>query len=591
MAPVSGGADADDWPDRVTLRTQDGREIPARIAWIERDREAVGRGWTDPRPGWNVRAIDETDAAGGSSRRQSSGRAVLLASLPDDGTGPLHLGDQVIEPRWFDPPRPIADRGDSPNSAVQPRAAIKPERRPDRPAPDNPFTYWRWTLLADDMAFTPFEPSVYGRLGERVARYQADLWRLALNRLADIDIELARRCRSLLTQRCKDPTLPTGVATWISEPSALSGLLTRLLDFNVSNNRVANAARQWIEAHAGVIVWPISDEGDRVWVALANPSVESVTAQWRWSDAPAVRNETAREDNSIEQIKLSPLKVNRIAVDRPDAPQDFNEQNTPTPAIREARYQLQINAPHRQLMLPYGPRTSPARPPGAFFQPFASTLTLADVRAKQIRRPSEDRQTIMHVRKSGSRWEVFVECRRPSEAYEKTLSSASPSTQKADTTSINADGLHETTTSTQSWYGRWYDELRGREAIAVLLGTRSPQSQSPAVSLIVPEHGKWRVRDSDAPAGLEVHRRSYKERWLVRIVLPNAWLDGRYGASTPTAADQSQDAKAIGEADSLLIGALRTHGDSDAIESTPGAALPWQADAVRRLISLRHWDE
>ncbi len=71
---------------------------------------------------------------------------------------------------------------------------------------------------------------------------------------------------------------------------------------------------------------------------------------------------------------------------------------------------------------------------------------------------------------------------------------------------------------------------------------------------------------------LEIYRRSWDDRWYARVILPNAWI-----APDPTDG-------------SVSFGALRRHADSDAIETSPTAALPWRIRPGRVTANLSTWE-
>ena len=106
--------------------------------------------------------------------------------------------------------------------------------------------------------------------------------------------------------------------------------------------------------------------------------------------------------------------------------------------------------------------------------------------------------------------------------------------------------------------------MRGHEAITLLLGG-APAS----VVLAVPETGDYRLFRGSDDGTLEVHRQSYADRWYCRIVVPDRWLGT--------------------DAGELLIGAIRTHDDSDLMETGPFASLPWRPDPGRAVFDLGAW--
>jgi hypothetical protein len=198
-----------------------------------------------------------------------------------------------------------------------------------------------------------------------------------------------------------------------------------------------------------------------------------------------------------------------------------------------------MDAAGRQRRLTFRVGDLPAGPPGFAFTPLRPPLTLAEAQAGWQRALPADRSTTARFRRLNRRWELFVECRRPD-----------PSEPSRDPVTISG-----------------VEDARGVEAVAVLLGRGST-----GVGLTVPETGWHSIFRGDHDRTLEVHRRSYQDRWFCRIVLPDRWL---------------QEA---GEGPAR-IGLVRTHGDSESVETAPYPVLPWRLEPGRADISLDTWDD
>jgi hypothetical protein len=103
-----------------------------------------------------------------------------------------------------------------------------------------------------------------------------------------------------------------------------------------------------------------------------------------------------------------------------------------------------------------------------------------------------------------------------------------------------------------------------RAVEAVTLTLDAPGHETLVVT--VPEFGEPRV--DGAPRGsVEVHQRSYVDRWYCRIVLPDAWVGDRVG-----------------------LAMLRRHADRENVESTPSTGAPWRPRAARLEIDTTQWD-
>jgi hypothetical protein len=146
---------------------------------------------------------------------------------------------------------------------------------------------------------------------------------------------------------------------------------------------------------------------------------------------------------------------------------------------------------------------------------------------------------------------VFVECRRIIEAQ-----------QRVDPAAI-----------------RVLDDLRGIEAFTILLGPddeapvgEGPSAGGPMIWLTIPEHD-WPVlvRGLGHP-DLRVHKRSFADRWTCRVVLPDAWFSAA-------------------EANPAFVGFVRSHSDTQQVETGPAPSPPWRIAPGRAAIDLDHWDD
>ncbi len=187
----------------------------------------------------------------------------------------------------------------------------------------------------------------------------------------------------------------------------------------------------------------------------------------------------------------------------------------------------------QRTTFPTGPL--PARPPGVGFV-LRPPLTLFEVQTGWSQVQEGRRPTYVQLRRRHDRWEVFLECRRTGRLPRAT----------------DLRGLRDV----------W--ETRGLEAVTLVFG-----GEPASVVLTVPESGVWRLFRGSGGSTLEVHRQSYADRWYCRVVVPDHWLRAEGG--------------------SALLGAMRTHGGDDAIETGPFASLPWRPAPGRALIDLKAW--
>jgi hypothetical protein len=179
---------------------------------------------------------------------------------------------------------------------------------------------------------------------------------------------------------------------------------------------------------------------------------------------------------------------------------------------------------------------------------FQSPLTLADVETQNRRHTPAAAVTTAQLRRRADHWEIFVECRRPSRSAGSDAA---------------AGGVPP---AAQDWR-----DMRGVEAVSILCGP----NEEAAVVLSVPERGEHRLFRGNSYGTLEVHRRSYLDRWYCRIVLPEEWLM----PENPDAPMQ------------VWFGCVRTHGDSMSMETAPFTGVPWWQEPGRVHVRLNRWTQ
>ncbi|MHC4100482.1 MAG: hypothetical protein ACYTAU_15755 [Planctomycetota bacterium] len=515
MVPLEAQRDGDGWPQTLDLAPIESEPIPGVVAWVHAAAPTVGRRWTDDPRGLAVRLITPVD----DTSVEGAGSPYLLARLPCEGGGPLRVGQQTLYPRWRDQPGPTRRPGWPATGALELDSA------PDRPDPDSPFEYWRWVLLAERMGLDPPPSHAYGAVGNLLAEHYAGLWRLGLARLTARDPDVSVRCRDLLTAICLDGEQP--FAAWMIDPVSVSGLLAVLLNFERPDREVVEAAREWVDLQDVIVMRSPPPEPGLAAVAIANPLDEPISVRFMWLGSRRV----------AAVATIEPGTLTRVSVKAPPAREPRGRTDL---GRREAEVKvLVMDAAGRQRRLTFRVGDLPAGPPGFAFTPLRPPLTLAEAQAGWLRVFPADRATTAQLRKINRRWELFIECRRPKGAE-----------LSRDLAAVSGVG-----------------DTRGIEALTVLLG-----GEWTGVGLTVPETGWHRIFRGDHDGTLEVHRRSYHDRWFCRIVLPDQWLHELNNGPA-------------------RIGIVRTHGDSQSIETAPYPALPWRLDPGRADISLETWDD
>ena len=526
MVPLGADRAGDNWPQTLTLRLAHGGRIEGVVAWVHPAPPTISRHWTDDPRGLAVRRIELTD----DTSADGAGAPYLLARLPPDGDGRLHLGRQTLRPQWHDlPGRTGPPAGQAPNAAT-----LQFLQEPDRPDPRSPFEYWRWVLLAQRLGMNPPSPHAYGDVASLVAEHYAGLWRVGFTRLAALSPGVAAQCTDLLTQTCLDQQ--QSFAAWVADPVVVGSLLAHLLDFNRPDRAVMEAALAWADARQLLLLWPEPATYDQVTLAIANPTYRQIVAKFSWLDA----------DDIPVAVQLEPGVLTRVSIDRPTT--------APGPAAGErlkhagtVRQVLLVESAGQRQGVSFDRDVLTAVPPGVFLAPLSPPLTLWGVQSRRRQPVAAARSTMSHLRKLNRRWEVFLECLRPAQSAHAA--------QQGD---LFARGS--------------FRDTRGIEAVTLLLGPES-SAGGPSIVLTVPESSRHRLFRGSDDGTLEIHRRSLPDRWFCRIVLPDRWLAG------------------MSQGGPTLIGLVRTHGDGDAAETVRNATVPWRPlDPGRAAIDLTAWD-
>lgn len=528
MLPLVAQRPGDDWPRTMEVRLADDRRVTADVVWISVRKDQQGfTSWTsDPRR-LTLRSIERTDDTSATFDAAAGEGPYLIVRLPDDGDGPLKVEGRTLTPVWRDVPwtDPLAD------AAPAPDRALPLEQAPDRPDVESPFEYWRWVLLADRLGLNPPAPAG-DDVQKLAAEHYAVLWRMGLARLNGISPRIARECRSMLTRTALDRNRTA--ATWIVDPAQIASLLATLIDFTRSDQQALAAAVAWLEQQPLFTLWPEDESGGDVRLAITSLRDDAipVTLAWLGSSQPA------------SELQLEPGIIAHITVSRmPMQPAPIGSgQREMEPPMQTLRVESGVGGASTSLDIPCGSRVIEARPPGITFRPLSPPMSLADAQFNRAPAIQPERATLAHVRRIGARWEVFFEGGRILEKQ-----------QTLDRSAI-----------------REFDDLRGIEAVTILLGR--DENDPSAIWLTIPEHD-WPalIRGQNHP-DLQVHKRSFADRWNCRIVLPDAWFSAA-------------------ETNPAFIAFIRTHGDTNDLETGPAPSPAWRISTGRIAIDLSHWDD
>ncbi len=496
-------------PRDVRVTNENGASLQSKLAWIKWGSRDVQSWTSDPR-GPSVEPFREDD------RPDMTRRLILLIQIPTQVQGDIFLSDQRLRPVWYEiPERGAATRG----------GRLVRVDSPSRPDPNCPFEYWRWVLLAEQFSVEPPEIEHFDKPAQLVAEHFVNLWTIGLDRLSQYSPGVAGQVREVLTRICMDESV--AFATWASDPASLNHLLSELLHQDRSPEQLAREALRWVKTQRKPLVWIEADSASHVRMAMVNPDLEPVVVRMTWAGI----------DEVPIAVELPPGQLTRALIDRPDDA----EQSTNDDANMHV---LQVDVGDWQEQFTFGPARHVATPPGLLLPPLEPTLTLMGVRTGSSVTVDSDRATLVQIRKRAGRWEVFFECRRPRD---------------------EVHGKHSGEARLQT-----IEDFQGREGVLLVIG--DDELRETLVQLFVPESGWHQLLEGENDGTLQIHRRSYEDRWYCRIVLPDVWLN------------------TVFEDDVTNLGMIRSHGGGEPMmQFAPYATPPWGMKPGTMPVNLSQW--
>lgn len=395
LACVPGGVAAiplvreagDAWPATVPVAVGD-FTTQGVVVWLG-TRDTGARYWTRSPDQVDVRTVDLAPAG---APPEQTGAVLALVELPSI-PGALAVLGQTLEVNWLATAPPTVG-----GAGVMPwplRQAL------DVPDTATPSEYWRLCLVAQRRGEQP--PLPQGNTPERLwARHVASLWLAGLERVRTSSAGVHAEIVEALTGTAQDPHLPPPgqVAAWIARSDDLRALLAVLLDASTRPEQVEQSALSWLRASWPVTVWIEADAGDRVRVAVANPTAGEHVLRATW---------VGSDDTVASALLAPPRSVSRHWIDRPllKATGDMAQMDR----MRPEQLELALGELRRQTAV--GPREYAVRPPGLSFGMLAPPLSLADAQSGRMVPVPLQWRTSATVRRRQGRWEVIVDCMRP----------------------------------------------------------------------------------------------------------------------------------------------------------------------------------
>lgn len=374
-------------------------DVSGRVAWIGLPPPPVDRRWTRGSNPTVLRTLPEgadprilLDGAQATRLERIDGPILLVELPPIVGSPRLRLATDApdalaIEPAWIEPAE---------------RPAIDPTRfaewRDDRPDPDSPFEWFRWSVLAD-VTGEPAPPPPGDAATQLMARHVAELWRAGLARVERRSRGVADALRRRLVATVRAPESEREIAGWIAEPAELGSLLALLLDTSRDDEAIMQAALAWMDARTPLAVWVETDAAGALGLGVLNPLDDELVLRTQW---------IGEREPPLAAL-IPPRAIERVRVERPNrstlggAPAGEDPEPLVLALIGE-RYSKRIAV---------APDAVEARPPALTLGAFVPAPSLAETRLGVLGSVPAAWTTTGSLRLRGGRWELFLECRAP----------------------------------------------------------------------------------------------------------------------------------------------------------------------------------
>jgi hypothetical protein len=269
----------------------------------------------------------------------------------------------------------------------------------------------------------------------------------------------------------------------------------------------AQAALSWAEATVPLTAWIESPLHPRPNLVLTNGTIRPCVVELAW----------AQPDEIPIALRVQGHRLELEPIDRSAGAQVLA---------------LQTGSVATGLSLL--PMHMSPEPPGQTIGPFLGPLTLLDAQqATPPAPPNVQRQTWAQIRRVLGRWEILLDCGRPSGAPDAPAPAGALSV----------------------------DALKGHDAVLLRLHVDGQE-----IPIVVHAQG-WYSARGEVPR-LEVRTARRGDAWITRVILPEHWTRRHFGVEM-----------------------IRTHAGDSAIETALMAGTPWAVLPGPLTIDVSHWDQ
>jgi len=385
MVPLVSETPGNDWPSSIDVILESGQVVQGHVGWVEQNKNSLLFWASNP---FSIREIRSSDDTSTIHPKDTTTGPVLLAQLPNLVDGTLLLGEDALDPIWLELPDTLPNLNLEPintSTTVLPSKYALPRT--------NALEYWRETLIASRKGVLPRVKHWHSEIESLAAMHASQLWSIALDRLSKSSRGAAAECRDLLTNTAFDGKVE--FACWSTKAEAR--LLSLLLDMNTTSRQLAIRSLRWCEEQQPFIYWMEQVYGDEIIVAVANPTLVELLVAIQW-----------KEGNDIPLvIEIPPKETMRIPIRRIQTV-DLSIFGPTTLESKVEWIELQIGK--HAFAIPIVPPTVIAKPPGVQLQPLYPSWTLHSIQSQVPILESQNRKTVVQLRKLFGKWEFFVTC-------------------------------------------------------------------------------------------------------------------------------------------------------------------------------------
>ena len=458
--PIYSTQSGEEWPEQIELQCSNGEVITGYLGWVEPN--PMQRKWTSE--SHRIRPIKPTDSIDGLSNADAQSGPVLLAELGESTFKSISFGECTLHPKW------ITKHDEYPQLNIDsaPIGQHLSEWNKEALPEHNPFSMWRWSLLASTKNQPVPALGYPSRVEALASRYTDALWKNGFNRLANASRGVAAACRDLLTLTAFDRTHQ--FACWVTNQQQLNLLAGVMVEDTISDEECVARCLAWSENQKPYLYWIEQLFGDAVHIAFANPTLMPIVVALTWQEVDCIPM----------AVEVPPRATERLSYER-EARIDPSLFGAVTKETQLQWLTIQLGA--HATSQPFVPEVVIAKTPGVMLPECLPPWSLDSIRTSVPDRCTSHLRTTAELRKALGKWELFVSCSGFSESSPPTLP------------------IHEVL------------DVQGVEAVTVF------HKDSKQAFCITPTHGTFQE-----PSGCQTYVTIKDEGWFARVELPEQWM-------------------------------------------------------------------